>query len=506
MSAFRITTKILYFEFKGNALLNKYNVLIYGAGESGMVVKRTIGRLAGGAKYKVVGFVDDNPKKTSSYLEGVRIYELNHKLIKIIEDKDVKQLIISVPNLAIERKQEIVDFCLSHNIEVRAVPPASKWINGELSEKQIKEVNIEDLLGRTPIKLENNKLEDELTGQIILVTGSAGSIGSEIARQIVKFNPKKLILLDQGESPLYDLELHISEMPFTVDYEVVLADITDFARLTKVFETYKPTIVFHAAAYKHVPMIENNPYEGIGVNIGGTKNLADLSVKFGIRKFVMVSTDKAVNPTNVMGATKRVAEIYCQSLNAYSKTTKFVTTRFGNVLGSNGSVIPRFKKQISEGGPITITHPDITRFFMTIPEACELVLEAGSMGNGGEIFLFDMGESVKIVDLAKKMIKLSGLKIGQDIQIIFTGLRPGEKLYEELLNTKENTQPTHHPKIKIASVRENNFEEVVSALNELFLPETRINNMKMIAIIKQLVPEYKSNNSIYESLDKQPSK
>ena len=357
------------------------------------------------------------------------------------------------------------------------------------------------MLGREPIKLDNEKIKKQLSNKVVLVTGAAGSIGSEIVRQIVRFSPKKVILLDQAESPLYEIELELLEKTINCEIEVVMGDIRNKDRMDNMFRTFLPEVIYHAAAYKHVPMMENNPSEAILTNVLGTKNMADLSVKYNVKEFVMVSTDKAVNPTNVMGASKRIAEIYIQSINKTSNT-RFITTRFGNVLGSNGSVIPRFKKQIDKGGPITITHPEITRYFMTIPEACQLVLEAGAMGQGGEIFIFDMGKSVKIVDLAKKMIRLSGLTIDRDIQIIYTGLRPGEKLYEELLNDQENTLPTHHSQIMIAKVMEYNLEEVSEKINQLVAMFDEQNNEKIVSKMKEIVPEFKSNNSIFEKLDK----
>ncbi|MGZ3932191.1 MAG: UDP-N-acetylglucosamine 4,6-dehydratase family protein, partial [Bacteroidia bacterium] len=351
-----------------------------------------------------------------------------------------------------------------------------------------------------PIKLNTAIISSELKNKVVLITGAAGSIGSELARQCVKFGPKKIILLDQAESPLHDVELEFSDKFSKDSFETVIGDVRNKDRMHNVFRTFKPQLVFHAAAYKHVPMMENNPSESILNNILGTKIAADLAVEYGAEKFVFVSTDKAVNPTNVMGASKRIAEIYIQSLGKSAKT-KFITTRFGNVLGSNGSVIPRFKKQIEQGGPVTITDPNITRYFMTIPEACQLVLEAGCMGKGGEIFVFDMGKSVKIVDLARKMIKLSGLQEGKDIKIVFTGLRPGEKLYEELLADAENTLPTHHSQILVGKVREYPYEEVARIIEELIVLFDTQNNDKIVQRMKDLVPEFKSNNSVFEKLD-----
>ncbi|MBK7184216.1 MAG: polysaccharide biosynthesis protein [Bacteroidetes bacterium] len=497
MISLRVMFKALYQELT-NPNKEKRSVIIFGAGESGIITKRTLDRDAG-TKYKVLGFIDDDKKKQGKKLESVSIYPID-KLNELLENNDVSNLIISVQDLSPSKKQQIVDICLSHNTKVLNVPPVSNWINGELSFKQIKKVQIEELLERDAIQLDIAIIKEQLANKTILVTGAAGSIGSEIVRQVIKFNPKKIILVDQAESPLYEMEMELHDKYKQQQYEIVMGDIRNKDRMENVFKTFSPTIVFHAAAYKHVPMMENNPSESIFTNVLGSKNLADLSVQYKVEKFVMVSTDKAVNPTNVMGASKRIAEIYTQSLNK-NTTTKFITTRFGNVLGSNGSVIPRFRQQIETGGPITITHPDITRFFMTIPEACQLVLEAGAMGKGGEIFIFDMGESVKIVDLAKKMIKLSGLILDKDISIIYTGLRPGEKLYEELLANEENTIPTHHKQILIAKVKEYDFETISSSINELINLFDQQNNKSIVKKMKELVPEFKSNNSIYEELD-----
>ncbi|RLD73281.1 MAG: polysaccharide biosynthesis protein, partial [Bacteroidetes bacterium] len=383
---------------------------------------------------------------------------------------------------------------------VLTLPEVNRWINGELSIKQIRKFKIEDLLERSPIKLDEEKIKKDTLNQIVLVTGAAGSIGSEIVKQLLRFKPKLIIIFDQAESPLYELELELNEKYHFNNFEIVIGNVTNEYRIKKVFDIFKPSVVYHAAAYKHVPMMEHNPAEAIRANVLGTKIVADLALKYSINKFVMVSTDKAVNPTNVMGESKRIAEIYTQSLNG-KKQTKFITTRFGNVLGSNGSVINRFRKQIEKGGPVTVTHPQITRFFMTIPEACQLVLEAGAMGKGGEVFVFDMGTSVKIADMAKKMIKLSGFELGKDIQINFTGLRPGEKLYEELLNDKENTQPTHHSQIMIGKVREYNFKQVNQKISDLISLITENDNFKIVRVMKEIVPEFKSQNSEYEIID-----
>lgn len=497
MISSRLAVKALYFETK-NPTKEKINVLIYGAGEAGIITKRTLDRDAA-IKYKVVAFIDDDEKKKGRSLEGVFIYTQD-ELLKLISENEVELLIISMQQLSSRKKNEITDLCLQNNVRVLNVPPAKKWINGELSFNQIRSINIEDLLEREAIQLNNEQINAQLKNKIILISGAAGSIGSELARQCAKFFPKKIYLLDQAESPLHELELEFTDAYKHIAFETVIGDVRNYERLANVFNTFKPEIVFHAAAYKHVPMMENNPSESILNNVLGTKNMADLATENKVQRFVFVSTDKAVNPTNVMGASKRIAEIYIQSLGKTSHT-KFITTRFGNVLGSNGSVIPRFKKQIENGGPITITHPDITRFFMTIPEASQLVIEAASMGNGGEIFVFDMGKSVKIVDLARKMISLSGLKEGRDIKIEFTGLRPGEKLYEELLADNENTLPTHHAQILIGKVREYEYKEVKKIIDELIVSFNAQNNNNIVQRMKELVPEFKSNNSVFETLD-----
>ncbi|WP_317899009.1 polysaccharide biosynthesis protein [Aurantibacillus circumpalustris] len=497
MISSRLTIKALYFEIK-NPAREKMNVIIYGAGESGIITKRTLDRDAA-IKYNVVGFIDDDEKKHGRSMEGVFVYGLG-KLQELISQNGVEFVIISIQKISIKKKNHITDICLDNNVRVLNVPPASKWINGELSFNQIKSIRIEDLLEREPIQLDTVSIQAELKNKIILITGAAGSIGSELARQCAKFGPKKLYLLDQSESPLHELDLEFSDRLIKPPYEVIMADVRNYDRMKNVFNTFKPQIVFHAAAYKHVPMMENNPSESILTNILGTKTLADLSNEFNVERFVFVSTDKAVNPTNVMGASKRIAEIYIQSLGKNS-TTKFITTRFGNVLGSNGSVIPRFKKQIEQGGPITITHPEITRYFMTIPEASQLVLEASAMGKGGEIFVFDMGDSIKIVDLARKMILLVGMKEGKDISIVYTGLRPGEKLYEELLANNENTLPTHHSQILIGKVREYEYADVKKIIEELIKTFDTQDNELIVQRMKDLVPEYISNNSIFQKLD-----
>lgn len=483
--------------------VKKTRVLIYGAGASGLMTKSTLLQDMK-RNWDVIGFIDDNPSKARKALEGIPVYTSSILNDTFVAKNKVNELILSIQNLDPDRKKEIVETVLGLNLKIKVVPAHEKWINGELSTKQLRTVQIEELLERDPINLNNQNIKNEIKGKKVLVTGAAGSIGSEIVRQILHYQPAKVILVDQAESPLYDLEQEIRNSDlarFSELLECVVADVKDYLRIEKIFEYYKPDMLFHAAAYKHVPLMELNPYEAVLVNIFGTKILADLSVEHGVEKFVMVSTDKAVNPTNVMGASKRVAEIYTQSLNK-KKSTDFITTRFGNVLGSNGSVIPLFKSQIEKGGPITITHKDITRYFMTIPEACNLVLEAGSMGNGGEVFVFDMGQSVKIYDLALKMIKLSGLTVDKDIAIKVTGLRPGEKLYEELLNDSENTLPTHHEKIMKAQIDSVGFKKIKSQLDELSELIVEGDNFRLVKKLKEIVPEFISNNSEYSSLDK----
>jgi len=497
MASFRLATKIVYQELY-NPSKDKSDVIIYGAGQFGVITKRTLDKDVE-SKNRVIAFIDINYSNVGKALEGVTIYHPDH-LANLSEKNNVNKLIIAKENIDAIEKQDIIENCLQNNIKVLSVPDINTWINGELSFNQIKEIKIEDLLERPPIVLDITRIKKKLLNKTILVTGAAGSIGSEIVRQLISFNPKKIILFDQAESPLYDMELDLQEKSNFYNFEIVIGNVADQYRLKRLFEVHKPSFVYHAAAYKHVPMMENNPTEALRTNILGTKLLADISHEYKVEQFVMVSTDKAVNPTNVMGASKRIAEIYVQSFNQLSNTN-FITTRFGNVLGSNGSVILRFKKQIDKGGPVTVTHPEVTRYFMTIPEACQLVIEAGAMSKGGEIFIFDMGKSVKIIDLAKKMIKLSGLDIGKDIQIKYTGLRPGEKLYEELLNDKENTIPTHHSKIMIAKVIHYDIAQVQEQFKELLNLQKHHNNIEIVKKMKKIVPEFKSQNSIYEELD-----
>ena len=482
-------------------------VLIYGAGYTGMLTKNVF-QTDRSTNYKILGFIDDNESKIGKTIEGIKVFSLPEVLDKFVGSNDGLEVIMAINNMSAKSKRKISDIFLDRGVVVKALPPVDKWVEGEFAMNQIHNVKIEDLLGREVIQMNNKRIGEEISGKVILVTGAAGSIGSEIVRQLIAYFPSKLVLVDQAESALYDLEYELAgKVPTNVQLIVNVADVSDTRRIAKIFKGHRPDIIFHAAAYKHVPLMENNPYEAIKTNVIGTRILAEMASEVGVEKFVMVSTDKAVNPTNVMGATKRLAEMYTQSMNQLEGIkTKFIATRFGNVLGSNGSVIPLFKKQIERGGPVTVTHPEITRYFMTIPEACELVLEAATMGQGGEVFVFDMGESVKIIDLAKKMITLSGLRVDKDIEIRYTGLRPGEKLYEELLNNDENTLPTHHPKILIAEVNTPSYAYMEVATNDLNHLLSSGNNNSIVAKIKEIIPEYKSNNSVFETLDKKSLK
>lgn len=493
----RFTVKLLYLESIKNKDEDE-RILIFGAGISGLITKRTIEKDVR-ISYKIIGFIDDNKKLDGTRLEGLKIYHSN-KLDNLIKEEGVTLVIVAIQNPSEKNKQNILETCIQNDVKVQKVPSPKSWINGEFSAKQIGKIQIEDLLGRDPIVLSEDKIKTQITGKTILVSGAAGSIGSGLVKQILEHKPKKILLLDQAESPMYDLNNELLGTLHSSELEVIIGDIRNKERMQRLFAHAKPDIVYHSAAYKHVPLMESNPSEAIKTNVEGTRNLVDCALEFKVGKFVMISTDKAVNPTNVMGASKRIAEMYAQLANQKGQT-KFITTRFGNVLGSNGSVIPLFQKQIEQGGPVTLTDERITRFFMTIPEACQLVLEAGAMGEGGEVFVFDMGESVKIIDLAKKMIKLNGLELGKDIEIKVTGLRPGEKLYEELLADDENTLPTHHPLILKAKVRELEacIENEIDELIQLFGAQ---DNHKLVAKMKSLVPEYVSNNSEFEKLDK----
>lgn len=505
---YRLVVKELFVYLKnGFAQKDFRQAVIFGAGEAGIIAQEAIKRDSK-SQVNVVAFLDDDLKKEGKNIDGKRIYYGLVDLERLVKQFEITDLIIAVRDFSVQRKNEIIDECLRLNVAVSMVPPVDQWINGGLTAGAIREIKIEDLLSREQILLDNPQIEEDLKGKVVLVTGAAGSIGSELCRQISHYHPRLLVMLDIAESALYDVEQEFKEHYPTCKVKVVLGDVRNKKKMKEVFRECKPEVVFHAAAYKHVPMMENYPEEAIHANVIGTKILADLAVLSQVDKFVFVSTDKAVNPTNVMGASKRAAEMYVQALNEYLEAnhkkfhTKFITTRFGNVLGSNGSVIPLFKKQIMNGGPLTVTHPEITRYFMTIPEACQLVLEAGIMGNGGEIYVFDMGEPVKILDLAKKMIQLSGKKVDQEIKIQFTGLREGEKLYEELLNDFETVKITHHPKIKIAQVQPSSYHKIDGQI-DLFQDLIGKNNeTDLVRHLKVLVPEYISNSSRFEVLDR----
>ena len=502
MACSRIVVKIFFeaLNFDGS---RSANVFIYGAKEAGVNIAKAV-RVSLRNHYRLRGFIADEPELINKVMMGVKVFPNDDTLIENLDDRDVHTIIISPAKMEALKHSDMADRLLAHNIKLMTAPPLSEWNNQFLDRTQLKEIQIEDLLQRNPIEIDIHKVASHLEGKRVMITGAAGSIGSEIMRQVASFNPYKLILVDQAETPLHDIRLELQDRWRDIDAETIIADISNVTRMEEIFRRYKPQYIFHAAAYKHVPMMEDNVSESIQVNVYGTRTVADLAVKYGAEKFVMISTDKAVNPTNVMGCSKRICEIYVQSLAKKllaegGHVTQFITTRFGNVLGSNGSVIPRFRDQIQRGGPVTVTHPEIIRYFMTIPEACRLVLEAGSMGNGGEIYIFDMGKPVRIVDLAKRMISLSGRT---DVKIEFTGLRHGEKLYEELLNVKELTKPTYHEKIMIATVREYDYDEVNERIQKLIDVSYTYDQMKIVAAMKDIVPEFVSKNSCFEVLDK----
>lgn len=508
-----------FFMYVKNMSLDKRKVIIYGAGEAGLATKRTFDHDLKLNK-TIVAFVDDDLRKVGKSIDGIQILNAE-RLEELILQHNLDELIFASYSIPPDRKSDVVDICLANHVKVLNIPSADVWTGGVFKTAQIKNINIQDLLNRKQIEIDSSAIRKQLRGKRVLITGAAGSIGSEIVRQLMDFETGLIILCDQSETALHHIYLELEETHKDLNFHAFVGDVRDEKRMRHLFETYKPHFVFHAAAYKHVPLMEDNPAEAIKTNVLGTKIIADFAVRYGVMKFVMISTDKAVNPTNVMGASKRIAEIYVQSLNNSLTTkdfvfsdglsyindlqvrpiTKYITTRFGNVLGSNGSVIPRFREQIEKGGPVTVTHPDITRYFMTIPEACSLVLEAGCMGKGGEVFIFDMGKSVKIIELAKKMIRLAGLIPNQDVKIEFSGLRPGEKLFEELLNDHENTLPTHHQKIMIARVREYVFSEIESQIYNLIASAKQNDDQAVVVAMKKLVKEYLSNNSIYEALD-----
>jgi FlaA1/EpsC-like NDP-sugar epimerase len=506
MTLMRMTIKTLNDAFNEDRA-QTYNTFIYGTQQAGVNIAKAI-RSARPNRFHLKGFIADDTALRGKVTMGVNIYLNDDRLIERIRENNVEAIIVSPSKADRLKHTDLADRLLAENVTIYLAPELTDDWQGVQNARQIRQVQIEDLLGREPIHINMQKIGSHLEGKRVLITGAAGSIGSEIMRQVAVFNPYQLILVDQAETPLHDIRLELHAKWSYLEAPTIVADITNQQRMEEIFKEYKPQYVFHAAAYKHVPMMEDNVSEAIQNNVKGTKILADLAVKYGVERFVMISTDKAVNPSNVMGCSKRICEIYVQALARKiqkdgSAPTQFITTRFGNVLGSNGSVIPLFRQQIERGGPITVTHPDIIRYFMTIPEACQLVLEAGSMGKGGEIFIFDMGQPVKILDLAKKMIRLSGRP---DIKVEFTGLRHGEKLYEELLATKENTKPTSHDKIMIANVREYDFDDISEDINGLINASYTFDSMRIVGRMKDLVPEFKSLNSPYGILDQQSGK
>jgi FlaA1/EpsC-like NDP-sugar epimerase len=474
------------------------NVIVYGNSEHLTLVKSLLHNRVN-MTFNVKAFMEPDERSVGKYLSGVKVVSIN-ALEWILANGNIDEFIIASKNVNPEVKRRLIDICMSNNVLVKEIPNLERLVDGTLNYNQLRNLNLEDLLSRDPIQMDSHQLKMQLKGRVIFVTGAAGSIGSEIVRQLVHFEPARIVLIDIAETPLYDIELELIETLGFENFDIEMASVRDYDCMEALFQKYRPDIVYHAAAYKHVPMVEKMPLEGVKTNIFGTKNIADLADKYGCSDFVMVSTDKAVNPTNVMGCTKRIAEIYTQSLDSVSKTS-FITTRFGNVLGSNGSVILRFARQIEHGGPVTVTHPEITRFFMTIPEACQLVLQAGILGKGGEIFVFDMGECVKVDDLARRMITLSGYQVGRDIKIVYTGLRPGEKLYEEVLSDMETVLPTPHKRINRAKVREYDVQEVSHKLEDLRELLAGQDEIEVVQFMKLLVPEYKSNNSVFEAID-----
>jgi FlaA1/EpsC-like NDP-sugar epimerase len=492
----RVTVKVI-FRFATSSLQNTRNVLIYGAGDLGFVVKRVI---MSDPKYGfyVKGFIDNDKNLYGKKINGIPVYDISAISADFVLKNKIESLILAEKNITLDEKSRIIRSAIKMGIEVLETPEVDKWLNGQLNTRQFQRVKLEDLLGRDPIKLNMDKIKEGLNQKTILITGAAGSIGSEIVRQLARFNSKKVILIDQAETPMFYLERELRDKFIDLNFQLLLTDVTNIEKMEQVFDEFRPDIVFHAAAYKHVSLMEENPHEAIRINVGGTRILTELAAKYGVGKFVMISTDKSVNPTSVMGASKRICEKVVQSIaQVEGRETQFIVTRFGNVLGSNGSVIPVFSKQIQNGGPVTVTHPDVYRYFMTIPEACQLVLEAGFMGQGGEIFVFDMGDPVRIADLANNMILLSGLVPGKDIKVVYTGLRPGEKLFEELLTDKEKTLPTHHPKIKKANLEKFDGAAVLSKVDKLRGNLYILSKQEVITAMKELVPEYMCSNEKY---------
>ncbi len=484
---------------------NKVNMMIYGAGDMGTVAASLILK-AQKTEYNISGYIDDNPALWGNKVNGIEVHSPDETFNKLTGKLQIREVILAISSnkIAIDKKMEIIDNCIARNIKVRELYETNTWLKGKQPESKIRDINIEELLGRNVIEMPIETVKKGIRGKSVMVTGGAGSIGSEIVRQLVILKPEIIILIDQAESAVFEIQNEIKPKLETTKLKVYVSDITNESKMRRIFEKNSPQIIYHAAAYKHVPLMEEQPYEAVKNNVGGTKILADLSIEFKVEKFVMISSDKAVNPTNIMGATKRMSEIYVQSLSKHRNiNTEFITTRFGNVLGSNGSVIPIFKRQISNGGPVTVTHREVIRYFMTIHEACRLVLEAGFLGKGGEIYIFDMGDPIRIYDLAVRMISLSGLVPHQDIQIVETGLRPGEKLYEELLNVKETTIPTPNEKIMIAKIRPSDYRNSELSINKLLFNIDNMDNWNLVSNIKQIIPEFISNNSEYEKLDLQ---
>ncbi|MBR5132334.1 MAG: polysaccharide biosynthesis protein [Alistipes sp.] len=486
----------------------RQNILIYGTGDKSVA---QVTRLQNSTHYNIVGFLTFGQRLKNHSIANYKVFYFeNEDQVKFIKERnDIDAVLFSNTDEAKGEQERLIRYCVDNDTKVLYAPPIDEVIDGKIMKQSIREIKIEDLLGRPEIKISMNEIIANFQGKTIMVTGSAGSIGSELCRQLATFGIKELILFDNAETPMHNIRLELQERFPDLKFTPIIGDVRQTARLDYAFRKFKPQVVFHAAAYKHVPLMEENPCEAVFVNVAGSRNVADKCIEYGVEKMVMISTDKAVNPTNIMGCTKRLAEIYVQALGlaieqgAIQGKTKFVTTRFGNVLGSNGSVIPRFREQITKGGPITVTHPDITRFFMTIPEACRLVMEAATMTSGNQIFVFDMGESVKIVDLAKRMVKLAGLTLDEDIKIEFTGLRPGEKLYEEVLSNAENTEATEHDRIRVAKVREYNYDDAVKVADELESLARAVEIPTMVRLMKRTVPEFKSKNSQYEMYDKE---
>jgi len=501
--ALRIGVKQLFHYLKDLEVVAKEVLLIYGADRASLLIKQGLDS-SSERNFVILGFIDDNPDRRNKHIEQKRVYGSDS--IQDLKNKyGVEKMIVAEDCLDIDGRKAAIERCMECGIRIISVPASNHWLKGKLKLSQLPDLRIEDLLQRDPINMEGENIKSELKGKRILITGAAGSIGSEIVRQVLKCNPQLLILCDQAETPLHEMQLEIEDTFKSNVCELFIVNIQNYGRLKNLFETYRPEIIFHAAALKHVPMMEHNPSEAILTNVMGTKNLADLAIDYDVEKFIMISTDKAVKPTNVMGASKRIAEIYIQSLQNYQNDvvhrTRFITTRFGNVLGSNGSVVPRFRSQIEAGGPVTVTDPNITRYFMTIPEAVQLVLEASVMGKGGEIFIFDMGEPIKILNLAINMIKLAGFTPYTDIKICFTGLRPGEKLYEELLNKTEMVLPTYHEKIKISNVIYYPYDYVQRKIEELLTLNRLNDDQKVVRKMKEIVPEYVSTNVNYQCIE-----